>query len=30
MDASGQNKHVVVQTRLWESEPDWGTAAPVR
>lgn len=30
MDASGRNKRAVVQSKLWESEPDWGTAAPVR
>jgi Tol biopolymer transport system component len=29
MDPSGGNKHPVVQTKLWESEPDWGTAAPL-
>jgi TolB protein len=29
MDASGRNKHVVVHTKLWESEPDWGIRAPV-
>lgn len=28
MDANGGNKRPVVRTRLWESEPDWGTAAP--
>ena len=29
MDSTGGNQHPVVQTRLWESEPDWGTAALV-
>jgi Tol biopolymer transport system component len=29
MDASGKSKHPLVQTKLWESEPDWGTAPPV-
>jgi Tol biopolymer transport system component len=29
MDASGKNKNPLVQTKLWESEPDWGTAPPV-
>ena len=30
MDANGKNKAPVVQTKLWESEPDWGTAPPTR
>ena len=30
MDSTGANKHAIVQTKLWESEPDWGTAAPIR
>ena len=29
MDATGRNKKALVQTNLWESEPDWGTSAPV-
>jgi Tol biopolymer transport system component len=29
MDASGKNKNPLVQTKLWESEPDSGTAPPV-
>jgi hypothetical protein len=29
MDASGKNKIPLVQTTLWESEPDWGTAPPI-
>jgi Tol biopolymer transport system component len=30
MDASGRNKQVIVHTKLWESEPDWGVAARIR
>lgn len=30
MDSNGGSKRPVVQTNLWESEPDWGTAAPTR
>lgn len=29
MNATGANKRALVRTKLWESEPDWGTAAPV-
>ena len=29
MDPDGSNQKALVQTTLWESEPDWGTAAPV-
>jgi TolB protein len=29
MDASGKSKNPLVRTKLWESEPDWGTAPPV-
>ena len=29
MDSTGRNKRRVIGTKLWESEPDWGTAAPV-
>jgi Tol biopolymer transport system component len=29
MDATGKNKKALIQTNLWESEPDWGTATPV-
>jgi Tol biopolymer transport system component len=29
MDASGNGKGPLIRTRLWESEPDWGTAAPI-
>jgi Tol biopolymer transport system component len=28
MDANGKNNKPVVQTTLWESEPDWGIAPP--
>ena len=28
MDANGKNQQPVIQTKLWESEPDWGTAPP--
>ena len=30
MDASGKSKHPIVRTTLWDSEPDWGTAPPLR
>jgi hypothetical protein len=26
---AGKNKIPLVQTTLWESEPDWGTAPPI-
>jgi hypothetical protein len=29
MDPDGNNKKALIQTNLWESEPDWGTAAPI-
>ena len=29
MTSTGRNKRAVVQTKLWESEADWGTAAPL-
>jgi Tol biopolymer transport system component len=29
MDSRGGDKRPVVQTRLWESEPDWGTAGAI-
>jgi TolB protein len=29
MDANGKSKKPLVRTKLWESEPDWGTAPPV-
>jgi Tol biopolymer transport system component len=28
MDATSKNKKPVIQTKLWDSEPDWGTAPP--
>ena len=30
MDSTGGHKQSVVQSKLWESEPDWGTAAPMQ
>ncbi len=29
MDSTGTRKKALVQTDLWESEPDWGTATPI-
>jgi Tol biopolymer transport system component len=28
MAANGTGKQPIVQTKLWESEPDWGTLPP--
>jgi Tol biopolymer transport system component len=30
MDLHGKHQTQVTRTPLWESEPDWGTAQPVR
>ena len=29
MDSTGKNEKALIQTKLWESEPDWGTAEPI-
>ncbi len=29
MDSTRKNKKALIRTNLWESEPDWGTAAPI-